>query len=111
MKGKSTVTILVEFTQCISEALDNCLQVDVILVYTNLSTAFDHVNNFILLLMLIKSLLIGRQQTVGYSGFESKVFSTCSGVADGSNFEPLLFIFYNDMICSINCKTFVYAND
>jgi hypothetical protein len=47
VKGKSTCTNLLEFTQYISNGLDNGEQIDVI--YTDLSKAFDVVNHGLLL--------------------------------------------------------------
>ena len=47
VKGRSTLTNLPEFTHFVSESLDNKVQVDVI--YTDMSKAFDMVNHCILL--------------------------------------------------------------
>jgi hypothetical protein len=122
IKGRYTVTNLVDFTQFVSKALDKRLQVDVI--YTDLSKAFDRVNHCILLsklrtcglcdklIMLVKALLIGRAQFVEYGGLKSNTYDTLSGVTQGSNSGPLLFLlFYNDIVKDINCKVFIYADD
>ena len=122
LKGKSTTTNLYEFTHFVSQALDKRSQVDV--VYTDLSKAFDKVNHCILLrkldafgisgnlIKVIKSMLLDRQQYVEYSGYKSKLFSVHSGVAQGSNLGPLLFImFLNDVVNYIDCKFYIYADD
>jgi hypothetical protein len=122
IKDRYTVTNLVDFTQFVSKALDKRLQVAVI--YTDLSKAFDRVNHCILLsklrtcglcdklIMLVKALLIGRAQFVEYGGLKSNTYDTLSGVTQGSNSGPLLFLlFYNDIVKDINCKVFIYADD
>ena len=122
VKGRSTATNLCEFTQFISFALDHRLQVDVL--YTDLTKAFDRVDHCILLnklkamglcdnlLFLIKSLLFNRTQFVEFSGFRSHSFVVKSGVTQGSNLGPLLFIiFFNNVLRDIGCKAFIYADD
>ncbi|XP_063930365.1 uncharacterized protein LOC135142575 [Zophobas morio] len=122
IKGKSTSTNLFEFTQLVSQALDNRLQVDVI--YTDLTKAFDKVHHCILLkklqrfgfcaslVSLLKAMVMNRFQYVEYNGYKSREFSCNSGVAQGSNLGPLLFIiFFNDISEYINSKFFVYADD
>jgi hypothetical protein len=122
IKGRSTVTNLMDFTQFVSKALDKRLQVDVI--YTDLTKAFDHVNHCIMLsklrtfglcdelIILGKALLIGRAQFVEYGGFKSNTYDTISGVTQGFNLGPLLFLlFYNDVVKDNNCKVFIYADD
>lgn len=64
------------------------------------------------LLNLISSFLSSRTQFVEYGGFRSKNFNVPSGVTQGSNLGPLLFvIFFNDVISQFNCNVFVYADD
>ena len=122
VKGKSTATNLFEFTQFASQALDERKQVDV--VYTDLTKAFDKVHHCILLnklqnfglscslVQLLKSVTMCRRQYVEYSSYQSEEFSCNSGVVQGSNLGPLLFIiFFNDVCEYINCKFYVYADD
>lgn len=102
--------------------MDSKLQVDV--VYTDLSKAFDRVHHCALLnklkyyglcdslLLLFKSILIDRTQYVEYRGFASSGYLVGSGVVQGSNLGPLLFVvFYNDVVCSLSCRPFIYADD
>lgn len=121
--GRSTVTNLCESTQFISEALDCRKQVDVI--YTDLSKAFDRVNQKLLLcklgniglcpklINLLASIVQGRMQYVQYKGFKSQNYLTCSGVAQGSTLGPLLFVIYINDVADIfsNCNAFMYADD
>ena len=122
VKGKSTTTNLYEFTQFVSSALDNNFQVDVI--YTDLTKAFDRVNHCVLLkklemfgfcndlLLLLRSMIIGRKQYVEYGGCKSFEIEVNSGVAQGSNLGPLLFtIFFNDVVTNLQTKSFIYADD
>ena len=122
VKGRSTTTNLCEFTQFVSNALDKRSQVDAI--YTDLSKAFDKVNHCILLkklesfglcdnlISVLKSWLTDRQQRVLCKGFRSSIYKVNSGVGQGSNLGPLLFIiFYNDVVKDLGCRAFVYADD
>src|SRR5699024_1285041 len=107
-----TSTNLSKLTQMVSNALDNRYQVDVALdvAYTDLSKAFEKVNHCIMLeklykfglcnnlLRLFRSLLTKRKQYVEYLGCKSVVFESFSGVVQGSNLSPLMFmIFINDI--------------
>lgn len=122
VRGRSTATNLCEFTQFVSGALDDQLQVDAI--YTDLTKAFDKVDHCILLyklskfglcedlLILLKSMIVGRKQIVEYNGFLSYVYQANSGVTQGSNLGPPLFIlFYNDVVSSVRSRVFIYADD
>ena len=60
----------------------------------------------------MKSLLTERQQFVEYGGYISSAFYVKSGVAQGSNLGPLLFIvFFNDVVKYLRCCKFIFADD
>src|SRR5699024_11092672 len=118
----STTTNLCDFTHFISSALDSRLQVDAI--YTDLTKAYDSVNQCLLLkklknmglndnlLTLIKSSLNGRMQYVEIRGIKSLSYNVNSGVSQGSNLGPLYFvIFFNDVAKELDCKCSIYADD
>lgn len=120
--GRSTITNLSCFSQYISESLDRGGQVDV--VYTDFQKAFDQVDHYVLLTKLanigfsatlctlFKSYLECRQHFVKYSGVASKTYISTSGIAQGSNLGPILFlVFINDIVNSIQCETLLYADD
>jgi hypothetical protein len=98
-KGRSPVTILIEFTTYVLNCLENCVQVDAI--DTVFSKAFDKVSPRLLLGKLVKlgfggsflawigSYLTSREQFVRASGSQSRRFSVRSGVAHGSHLGPL----------------------
>ena len=57
-------------------------------------------------------MIMGRRQFVEYGGFKSFEFIVNSGIVQGSNLGPLLFvIFFNDVVKHLNCKCFIYADD
>lgn len=121
---KSTTTNLCNITQYIAESLDKGYQVDVI--YTDYAKAFDKVSHKILLNKLstefgfneclvnfFRSYLQFRKQRVVVKGFYSDYFISTSGVPQGSNLGPLLFLlFINSVVKEIkNCNILMYADD
>ena len=122
MVGRSTVTNLMEITQYLSHAIDNRGQVDVI--YTDFAKAFDSINHKILisklrclgfsegLILFFQSYLNHRQQYVAHGGYTSDLFTVHSGVPQGSNLGPLLFlIFVNDILDNLSCEKLMFADD
>lgn len=108
LKHKSTNTNLACYVAELQESIDRGLQVDAI--YTDISKAFDRVDHMILLhklagigvhgnlLRWFESYLTGRSQKVVVAGLESLPFVASSGVPQGSNLGPKLFlVFVNDL--------------
>ena len=86
--------------------------------------AFDQIDHYILLnklnavglsdnlLSLISSYLIGRELFVEYGGYRSKIYIATSGVPQGSNLGPLLFLlFFNDLSLKLGCPHLMFADD
>ena len=119
---KSTITNLTSFSQYVCEILDNRGQCDVI--YTDFTKACDQIDHLILveklnrlgfsnsLIKLFQSYLHEREHVVKYRNFISKSFFPSSGVPQGSNLGPLLFLlFINDLADVAGCKKLMFADD
>lgn len=122
VEKRSTVSNLASFTQYAFKTLDVCGQVDTI--YTDISKAFDHINHLLLLkkletfgfsdtlILLFSSYLTNRIQYVYYNGHKSQPFRAVSGVPQGSNLGPLMFLlFINDLVQQIECNKCIFADD
>jgi hypothetical protein len=119
--GRSINSNLVNFCQYTMNFVDKNVQVDCI--YTHFEKAFD--NHSILLSKLhyyglcentvkfFSTYLFKRRQFVKYKGSCSKEFVVTSGVPQGSNLGPLMFlIFINDISKHVtNSKILMYADD
>ena len=119
----STATNLINFSQYIHESLKNGYQVDVI--YTDLEKAFDKVDfNEILraledfsidtnIIVLLLSYLCNRTYFVEHQGFSSKSYTPTSGVPQGSNLGPLLFLLVINNIGNNNrfAEGLIFADD
>lgn len=122
VEKRSTCTNLCYFVQFTAEILDKQGQVDVI--YTDISKAFDRIDHGLLLaklkmygfsdslIILLTSYLQNRTQSVVYNGYTSESFIPKSGVPQGSNLGPLLFLlFINDLSLTLQCETLMFADD
>jgi hypothetical protein len=122
MKGRSTVTNLVEFSNFVIGEIENGRQVDA--GYTDFSKAFDKVNHGLLcfdlsqsqvgkMMSWSESYLTGRFQRVKLDDFLSEIVYCHSGVPQGSHLGPLYFINLVDKVFQVfeHVSALGYADD
>lgn len=122
-QGSSTEVAVLELVDEISRALDEKLLAGS--VFLDLSKAFDTINHTMLLKKLdaygvrghpndyLRSYLTGRLQQVVVSGSRSDLRNVQTGVPQGSNLGPLLFLVYVNDIAELNLngKVKLFADD
>ena len=121
LPGKSCTTQLLSTFDDIGMKLDRGEEIDIL--YTNMSKAFDRVDNNSLLAKLkyiglpplflkwMSSYILNRQQQVTVLGATSKPLTVVSGVPQGSILGPFLFLVYSNDILSSCARGAMYADD
>ena len=121
-KGKSCETQLLEFTDDITQNMEDGKQTDVLVM--DFSKAFDKVHHSLLInklshygikgktLRWIEAFLHSRTQTVVLDGTTSNTVQVDSGVPQGSVLGPSLFLYYiNDIPDGLQAKVRLFADD
>ena len=125
VRKKSISTNLLEFTCLINQILDQRAEVQVDAIYTDFTKAFDKVDHNRLLekldgmgfslslLHLFSSYLWEGKQYVTYKGAVSRLYDCPSGVPQGSNLGPYLFLLYMIDLKEYLCGAtyLLYADD
>lgn len=123
VKGRSTVSNLLIFTNYARNVIESGFQVDCI--YTDFRKAFDRVQHGIIIdklhklgihsmmLRWINSYLTGRTQRVKMLGSLSRPINVRSGVPQGSHLGPLFFLlFVNDIVKVLKySRCLLFADD
>lgn len=119
---RSTLTNLLLYTKYLYDSIASGGQSDDI--ETDFAKAFDKVNIALLiqkllelelperLLNILISYLIRRPNRVLFNGYRSYMYISTSGIPQGSNLGPLIFIiFINSLVDAVTCLTELFADD
>lgn len=121
--SKSTTTNLLNITNFINNNIELGKQTDVL--YLDMSKAFDKIKHISIIKTLnehgitphickwFESYLRDRQQYVEYDGFKSAYYKMHTGVPQGSNLGPLLFLLTVNEVPSLldKCHCLMFADD
>lgn len=117
-----TVMNLLTFTYYLYDEIADGDQIDVI--YTDFSKAFDNIDIVKLIARILEldlplmvskiliSYLTDRKNRVFFNGYLSEYYLPTSGVPQGSNRGPSLFlVFINSLITCLSCPVEIFADD